>query len=296
MAEICDNNAVEDEAQQQDTKRYWLLEILNAGSYGVVYRGLDTLTREIVAIKHETHGLSKSTMREINILSSLPPHPSIVGIRDVAVDEWWRVFVVMEHMETDLNKWMKSQTKPLTLSELKSIMKQILQGMKFLHENGVMHRDLKPANILINTKKAQVKICDFGLSRPGMGEGPYTPGVVTQWYRAPELLAGVESYSNAIDMWSVGCIMAELVLREALFPGKTEIQQLKYIMQIVGSCPFLLKLRVADAITYEGAPMITAAGMDLLYRLLDLSASSRITAEDALNHIWFKEFYGLLSD
>ncbi|KAH6781840.1 hypothetical protein C2S52_001366 [Perilla frutescens var. hirtella] len=269
--------------------RYHLLNVINHGSYGVVYRAWDKETGEIVAIKHEIEGLSRSTVREIGILQSLPPHPSIVELKDVIIDDHHHdggVFVVMEYVESDLEKLIAAANKkPFTISEVKFVMKQILEGVAFLHGNGVMHRDLKPANILINSKQGRLKICDFGLSRPiGSQSGSYTPGIVTQWYRAPEILLGAKRYSNAIDMWSVGCIMAELVLGQVAFPGNSEVEQLVCI----GRSRRILGERLKG--------LLSASGVDLIQRLLAVDPNRRITADDALHHAWFREFYGLLSD
>ncbi|XP_041998316.1 probable CTD kinase subunit alpha homolog [Salvia splendens] len=131
---------------------------------------------------------------------------------------------------------------------------QILDGVHFLHDNGVMHRDLKPANILINERN-RLNICDFGLSRWENWSGSYTPGMVTQWYRAPEILMGETNYTSAVDMWSVGCIMAELVL----FPGKSEIEQLSLIHSSLG-----------HAMLCTSPLLLTSTGLDLLLSLLAL--------------------------
>ncbi|KAL0394890.1 UNVERIFIED_CONTAM: Cyclin-dependent kinase G-1, partial [Sesamum latifolium] len=163
----------------------------------------DKRTCQIVAMKEEFNGLSTSTLREVSILKALPQHPATVEFKEVVRDDWDRVFVVMEHVENDLARFMAVRRQPMRRNEVKCIMKQLLEGVKFLHENGLMHRDLKPSNILIN-KKGEMKICNFGLSRQFESEsGSYSPRVATLWYRAPEILARVETYSTAIDMWSV---------------------------------------------------------------------------------------------
>ncbi|KAL8557179.1 hypothetical protein ACS0TY_004578 [Phlomoides rotata] len=126
----------------------------------------------------------------MRILTSLPPHPSIVGFKRVIQDDDDRVFVVMEYLRTDLSRFMVDKRRALTLVEIKLMLKQILEGVEYLHEKGLMHRDIKPSNILMNSI-LDLKICDFGLSRHvGSESGSYTPGVVTLWYRAPELLLG----------------------------------------------------------------------------------------------------------
>ncbi|KAK6147363.1 hypothetical protein DH2020_018275 [Rehmannia glutinosa] len=267
--------------------QYELLNVISKGAYGIVYRAQDMNTGEIVAVKHEFHGLSRQTLREINILK-------ILSWKTVNA-----VFVVMEYMENDLERLMNNakKSRPFTLSEVKCLMKQLLEGLAFLHENGVMHRDLKPSNILINQVRGELKICDFGLSRHfGKASGSYTPGLVTLWYRAPELLLGVKKYSCAIDMWSVGCIMAELLLKEVLFRGNSEIQQLESIYMLIGR-PYNheLRLKFATATYFNGAPLLTERGFDLLDKLLAHDPHKRITAREALDHDWFKEYYGFLN-
>ncbi|KAG6385978.1 hypothetical protein SASPL_154861 [Salvia splendens] len=266
---------------QPQLNRYQVLNVVSRGSYGVVYRAWDTESGEVVAIKHELSGLSRSTLREIKILQSLPRHRSIVELKRVTVDERGKVLVVMEFMPSDLSRLIAVRKKPFTALQLKVSMWRILKGVCFLHENGVLHRDLKPSNILIN-EKDRIKICDFGLSRWENGSGSYSPGVGTQWYRAPELLMGETNYTGAIDMWAVGCVMAELVLLKVLFPGDSEIEQLGYIHLTLGpALQMMLSL---------SAPMLTAAGVDLLFSLLALDPNDRITANDALKHPWFLEF------
>ncbi|KAL2242880.1 cyclin-dependent kinase G-2-like [Sesamum indicum] len=277
---------------------YEYMNVISQGSYGVVYRACDKRTGEIVAMKEECCGLSTTTLREIGILKALPQHPAVVEFKEVVLDDWDSVFVVMEHVESDLKRFMDVRRQPLRPNEVKCMMKQLLEGVKFLHDNGVMHRDLKPSNILIN-KKGEVKICDFGLSRQFEREsGSYTPRVVTLWYRAPEILAGAETYSTAIDMWSVGCIMAELLLKEVLFKGKCDREQRTKIYTLLGRGKaddnvFTGKFLAAAA--NSGAPLLSELGFDLLKKLLEYDPDKRITAQAALNHGWFKEFDPLLS-
>lgn len=275
--------------QRQSVARYLNLGVISRGAYGVVHRAWDLKSGEIVAMKEEFHGMSQSTMREISILKSLPRHPSIVELKGVEVDKRRRVFVVMECLEKDLKKWMEGRRlQPYSVGEVKSVMRQILEGVCFLHKHGVMHRDLKPSNILVDTKAApQIKLCDFGLSKqPARESGAHTPGVVTLWYRAPEVLMGATAYWSAVDMWSVGCIMAELVLGHVLFPGVSEIHQLVCIRQVMGA-PHLLRHRLTAVASVDGAPLLSASGFDLLLTLLTCNPHRRITAEQALNHAWF---------
>ncbi|KAL0441871.1 UNVERIFIED_CONTAM: Cyclin-dependent kinase G-1 [Sesamum radiatum] len=272
---------------------YNFLNVISQGSYGVVCKARHRKTLEIVAIKHEFHGLSRSTLREIATLTSLPRHPAVIEFKEVVVDDRDRVFIVMEHVENDLKRFMDVRKKPLNLNEVKCIMKQFLEGVRFLHENGLMHRDLKPSNILIN-RKGGLKICDFGLSRKFASEcRSCCADVGALWYKAPEILIGAETYSCAIDMWSVGFIMAELLLKEVLSKGRCDLEQIAQIYIVLGSGEpddNRLMQKFLAAASSTGAPALTELGFDLLKKLLGYDPEKRITAEAALNHGWFKEF------
>ncbi|XP_074560639.1 cyclin-dependent kinase G-2-like [Curcuma longa] len=291
------------------------LNKIDEGTYGVVYRAKDKKTGEIVALKKvkmekEKEGFPLTSLREINILLSFH-HPSIVDVKEVVVgSELDKIFMVMEYMEHDLKALMETMKKPYSQSEVKCLMLQLLSGVKYLHDNWVLHRDLKTSNILLNNR-GELKICDFGLSRQyGSPLKPYTPLVVTLWYRAPELLLGAKEYSTAIDMWSLGCIMAELLSKEPLFSGKSERDQLDKIFRTLGTpnqsiWPGFAKLPGVKVnfvkqpynklrekfppTSFIGSPTLSEAGFDLLNRLLTYDPDKRITAEAALNHLWFQE-------
>ncbi|KAF2292858.1 hypothetical protein GH714_029402 [Hevea brasiliensis] len=210
----------------------------------------------------------------------------------------------------DLKGLMESMKQPFSQSEVKCLMLQLLEGVKYLHDNWVLHRDLKTSNLLLNNR-GELKICDFGLARQyGSPLKPYTHLVVTLWYRAPELLLGAKQYSTAIDMWSLGCIMAELLAKEPLFNGKTEFDQLDKIFRILGTpnetiWPGFSKLpgvkvnfvkhqynllrKKFPATSFTGSPVLSDSGFDLLNKLLTYDPEKRITADAALNHEWFRE-------
>lgn len=216
------------------------LNKIDEGTYGVVYRARDKKTGEIVALKKvkmekEREGFPLTSLREINILLSFD-HPSVVDVKEVVVgSNLDSIFMVMEYMEHDLKALMETMKQPFSQSEVKCLMLQLFEGVKYLHDNWVLHRDLKTSNLLLNNR-GELKICDFGLARQyGSPLKPYTHLVVTLWYRAPELLLGGKLYSTAIDMWSLGCIMAELLSKEPLFNGKTEVEQLDKIFRILGT-------------------------------------------------------------
>ncbi|VAH33564.1 unnamed protein product [Triticum turgidum subsp. durum] len=261
-------------------------------------------------MEKEREGFPLTSLREINILLSFH-HPSIVDVKEVVVGSSLdSIFMVMEYMEHDLKGVMETMKQPYTQSEVKCLMLQLLEGVKYLHDNWVLHRDLKTSNLLLNNR-GELKICDFGLSRQyGSPLKPYTQLVVTLWYRSPELLLGTKEYSTAIDMWSVGCIMAELLAKEPLFNGKTEFEQLDKIFRTLGTpnekiWPGYAKLpgvkvnfvkqpynRLRDkfpAASFSGRPNLSEAGFDLLNKLLTYDPAKRISAEAALEHPWFSE-------
>ncbi|KAM3358605.1 cyclin-dependent kinase G-2 [Capsicum galapagoense] len=292
------------------------LNRIDEGTYGVVYRAKDKKTGEIVALKKvkmekEREGFPLTSLREINILLSIH-HPSVVDVKEVVVGSSLdSIFMVMEYMEHDLKALMETMKQPFSQSEVKCLMLQLLHGIKYLHDNWVLHRDLKTSNLLLNNR-GELKICDFGLARQyGSPLKPYTHLVVTLWYRAPELLLGAKQYSTAIDMWSLGCIMAELLSKEPLFNGKTEVDQIDKIFRILGTpnetiWPGFSKLpgvkvnfvkhqynnlrkKFQNATAFTGLPILSEAGLDLLNKLLTYDPEKRITADAALNHEWFRE-------
>lgn len=291
------------------------LNKIDEGTYGVVFRARDKKTGEIVALKKvkmekEREGFPMTALREINILLSFH-HSSIVDVKEVVVgSNLDSIFMVMEYMEHDLKALIEMKKHPFSQSEVKCLMLQLLEGVNYLHDNWVLHRDLKTSNILLNNR-GELKICDFGMARQyGSPLKPYTQLVVTLWYRAPELLLGAKQYTTAIDMWSLGCIMAELLSKEPLFNGRTEVDQLDKIFRTLGTPnetiwpgfsklpgvkvnfvkqPYNLLRKKFPAASFTTSPVLSEAGFDLLNRLLTYDPAKRITAEDALNHAWFRE-------
>lgn len=297
---------------------YEKLGKINEGSYGIVYKAKEKKTGEMVALKKlkmgkEREGFPLYYLREINTLLSLD-HPSIVAVREVVVDDSFdgfdSIYMVMDYVEHDLKALMQARKEPFSQSEVKCLMLQLLEGVNYLHDNWVLHRDLKTSNLLLNNK-GELKICDFGMSRQyGTPVKPYTALVVTLWYRAPELLLGAKEYSTAVDMWSVGCIMAELLAGKPLFDGKTELEQLNKIFKTLGTpndriwpgCSQLPGIKTTSVhqqynilhkkfprTSFTGAPALSDLGLDLLSKLLTYDPAKRITAEEALNHHWFRE-------
>lgn len=204
-------------------------------------------------------------------------------------------------METDLHRIIYSR-QPLTIDHVQYFVYQILRGLKYIHSTNVIHRDLKPSNLLVNAN-CDLKICDFGLARGLEDEQPggLTEYVVTRWYRAPEIMLACHEYTKAIDVWSVGCIFAELLLRQAIFPGDDYIAQLRLICEKMGRPPeheldfvtserakrFMLSLPAKPPVPMEvlfPEHKNERQAHSLIRRLLDFHPTTRITTEQALEH------------
>ncbi|KAI9193576.1 kinase-like domain-containing protein [Polychytrium aggregatum] len=287
---------------------YEKLNRIAEGSYGVVYRARDRQTGEIVALKklkleNEKNGFPVTTLREIHSLL-ISKHENIVNVKEIVVtNSLSGIFLVMEFVEHDLKSLMESMSTPFLQSEVKTLMIQLLSAIALLHQNWIVHRDLKTSNLLMNNR-GQIKVADFGLARKfGSPLGHMTQLVVTLWYRAPELLLGATEYNTAVDMWSIGCIFAELVNKEPLFPGRGEIDQLGRVFKLLGtpnekSWPGMMSLPVAKTVTFPNQPVstlrsqfpyLTENGLDLMNKLLAYDPKKRITAEQALRHPYFSE-------
>jgi len=208
-------------------------------------------------------------------------------------------------MEHDLAALLDNTKKPFSEPEIKCLLLQLLQAIAFLHENWIIHRDIKLSNLLFNNK-GQLKLADFGLARYfGYPLQNYTPKVVTLWYRAPELLLGVENYTTAIDMWSVGCIMGEFILNTPLLPGTTEIEQLQLICKLIGHpneniWPGFNQLPGVKNIQIIHQPYNNImerfpnnknkeSFFELLNGLLTYNPERRLTAAESLVHSYFTE-------
>ena len=171
-------------------------------------------------------------LREVKSLKKLN-HPNVVKLKEV-IRENNRLYFVFEYVKGDLLGLMRDSQDLLSESSVRTIIFQILQALAYMHRNGFFHRDLKPENILCSSPD-MVKIADFGLAREIRSSPPYTDYVSTRWYRAPEVLLRSTTYSSPIDLWAVGCIMAELYTRRPLFPGSSEIDQIYKICSIMGT-------------------------------------------------------------
>ncbi|KAJ8763058.1 hypothetical protein K2173_023263 [Erythroxylum novogranatense] len=297
-----------------DANKYKIQEVIGKGSYGVVCSAIDTHTGEKVAIK-KIHDIfehisdAARILREIKLLRLLR-HPDIVEIKHIMLPPSRRdfkdIYVVFELMESDLHQVIKANDD-LTREHYQFFLYQLLRALKYIHTANVYHRDLKPKNILANAN-CKLKICDFGLARVAFSDTPttvfWTDYVATRWYRAPELCGSFFSrYTPAIDIWSIGCIFAEVLTGKPLFPGKNVVHQLDLITDLLGtpSLDTISRVRNDKARRYltsmrKKMPVpfsqkfsnADPLALRLLERLLAFDPKDRPSAEEALADPYFK--------
>jgi serine/threonine protein kinase len=247
-------------------------------------------------------GTPSTAIREISLMKELK-HENIVSLYDVIHTEN-KLMLVFEHMDKDLKKYMdtRGDRGALDAATIKSFMYQLLRGIAFCHENRVLHRDLKPQNLLINNK-GQLKLADFGLARAfGIPVNTFSNEVVTLWYRAPDVLLGSRTYNTSIDIWSAGCIMAELYTGRPLFPGTTNEDQLQRIFRLMGTPSERSWPGISQFPEYKPnfqvyatqdlrliLPQVDTVGLNLLSSMLQLRPDMRISAAEALRHPWFND-------
>ncbi|QRV94578.1 Cdc2 cyclin-dependent kinase [Ceratobasidium sp. AG-Ba] len=280
-------------------------------TYGVVYKARDINTGRIVALKKirleaEDEGVPSTAIREISLLKELKDENVVALLDIVHADN--KLYLVFEFLDMDLKRYMesvnaKNGNRGMDKQIIKKFTHQLLAGLRYCHGHRILHRDLKPQNLLIDTNE-NLKLADFGLARAfGIPLRTYTHEVVTLWYRSPEVLLGSRHYSTAIDMWSVGCIVAEMVMHgQPLFPGDSEIDQIFRIFRLLGTpneevWPGVSQLpdyketfpqwsAVDLAQTVRG---IDSQGLDLIARTLIYDTAQRISAKRALTHPYFDD-------
>ncbi|WPH01062.1 cell division control protein 2 serine/threonine protein kinase [Acrodontium crateriforme] len=315
-------------------ENYQKMEKIGEGTYGVVYKARDLTTpdQRIVALKKirleaEDEGVPSTAIREISLLKEMND-PNIVRLLNIVHADGHKLYLVFEYLDLDLKKYMEAlpvsqggRGKPLPdgvmdgrqghmgLGEgmVKKFTWQLLEGVRYCHAHRVLHRDLKPQNLLID-KEGNLKLADFGLARAfGVPLRTYTHEVVTLWYRAPEILLGGRQYSTGVDMWSVGCIFAEMATRKPLFPGDSEIDEIFKIFRILGtptehewpgvtsfpdfksSFPRWERKADAELVSQDGIRVLGQDGLDLLENLLVYDPAGRISAKQAVHHAYFND-------
>jgi len=286
--------------------RYEKVKHLGEGQFANVYMAKDTETGELVAIKkiklgsraEAKDGVNRTALREIKLLQELH-HENVIGLLDV-IGHRTNIQLVFDFMETDLERVVKDSSIILLPSHIKNIALQTLLGLEYLHMHWILHRDLKPNNLLMNSQ-GRIKIADFGLARfYGSPNRIYTHQVVTRWYRSPELLFGARHYGTGVDMWAIGCIIAELLLRVPIFAGESDLDQLVKISKVLGTpneevWPLVTKLSSFIALKpSEGTSLrhiFSAADDDLINLIsscLTYDPLRRCTASVALQNGYFR--------
>nr|QRE02559.1 hypothetical protein [Otarine gammaherpesvirus 4] len=294
------------------TSRYHVVGVLGAGAYGTVYKAVDTVDGSHVALKSVRvpnegggGGLSGNTLREVALLRRLEAfeHPNVVRLLDVCAkqhnNQETKVTLVFEHLPGDLKSYLRNApSSGVSVDTIKRLLGQCLTGLDFLHSHRIVHRDLKPENILV-TSDGTIKLADFGLARIYSYQMALTPVVVTLWYRAPEVLLQC-TYATPVDMWSVGCIFAEMFRRKPLFCGNSDVSQLGEIFDLLGlpsedDWPQDVPLQRSAFPTQGPRPLQTAvpeieeSGAQLLLEMLTFNPHKRISAFRALQHSYLQQ-------
>ncbi|KAI3405748.2 BUR1 [Candida oxycetoniae] len=309
-------------------KDYEIIHKLGQGTFGVVQKARSKETGELVAIKQllnhsAKEGFPITAMREITILKQLH-HRNVMNIKEMIFEEAHvanpsdlvsqrgSFYTVSPYISSDLVGILENPNIDLKLDEIKCIMKQLLQGTQYIHEQNYLHRDIKAANILVDSNGV-LKIADFGLARvyhgdvprlgmgPGGGEKAYTALVVTRWYRPPEILLGERKYTTSVDLWGIGCVFAELFTGKPILVGKTDAHQAQLIFELVGSPKswpeaaklpnkndFNIGLNCNRTLETRFEKIMPPSAIRLLSGLLTLDPFKRFNALDALDHDFFK--------
>ncbi|ORY35019.1 mitogen-activated protein kinase [Naematelia encephala] len=301
------------------SEHYAVQETVGEGAYGVVVSAVHLASGIQVAIKRinpfDHVMFCQRTLREIKLLRHFR-HENIISILDIILppsyDEFTEVYLVQELMETDLHRVIRSQE--LSDDHCQYFIYQAIRGLKALHSANVLHRDLKPSNLLLNAN-CDLKICDFGLARsaaappdagPNGGNGFMTEYVATRWYRAPEVMLSFQEYTKAIDIWSIGCILAEMINGKPLFPGADYHDQLGLILEVLGTP----NMDDFNEITSEKSreyirtlpltrrrdfailcPKASPKALDFLRKTLTFSPSRRMTVEQCLEHTYLEPYH-----
>lgn len=292
--------------------QYEKMEKIGEGTYGKVYKAKCLQTGRIVALKKtrlemEEEGVPSTTLREISLLKMLSESNHIVKLMSVEHMEENNkpcLYLVFEYLTTDLKKFMdrngKGPAHPLSKDVVKNFLYQLVKGLAHCHKHGVLHRDLKPQNLLVDDTAMCLKIADLGLGRAfSIPVKSYTHEIVTLWYRAPEVLLGSTHYATPVDIWSVGCIFAELARKQPLFPGDCELQQLLHIFRLLGTPSETMWQGVTKLRDWHDwpqwqpqdlqrvFPQLEPEGVDLLKQMLEYDPAKRISAKNALKHPYF---------
>lgn len=306
-------------SQERDRQRFALWTRtwkISESCFGTCYHAVHQQTGETSVMKTckleyaSDDGVPARVLREIGLLKALGPHANILRLLDVFPlhGDIQRLWLRFESCQSDLKQYMKAQQHKLSAACIRSLTCQMLTGLAWCHSQRILHRDLKPQHLLVDTRRGarqSLKLCHFGSARaieaiPGRA---YTFPVTTLWYRAPELLLGAVRYSSAIDVWSAGCVVAEMISGHPLFPGDCEIDELFKIFQMLGTPTEAAWPSVSALPDFNGdfpkwkprparqamphPDRLNDAGVDLVVRCLSYDPSARPTARQACKHPFF---------
>ncbi|KAF6737838.1 Mitogen-activated protein kinase 15 [Oryzias melastigma] len=305
------------EVEEHIFLRYEIKKRLGKGAYGIVWKGVDRKTGETVAVKKIFDAFRNSTdaqrtFREIMFLQEFGDHPNIVKLINVIRAENDKdIYLIFEYMDTDLHAVIKKGSLLKDIHK-RYVMYQLFKAIKYLHSGNVIHRDQKPSNVLLDTD-CVVKLCDFGLARSlnqiqeDSGNPALTEYVATRWYRAPEILLGSTRYTKGVDMWSLGCVLGEMLLGKALFPGTSTINQVEKIMSAIPHPSpediFAIKSEYGSSVIQRMLlkpqvpledllpPSVPHDALNLIKGLLVFNPDKRLTAEQALRHPYVARFH-----
>ena len=292
--------------------KYKKLSKIGEGTYGIVYKAEDIQKKRIVALKKirlkpEEEGIPSTAIREISLLKECK-NKNIIHLIDV-IHTKSKLTLIFEYCETDLKRIMdEKREEKLPLKTIKEYFYQIIKGLNYLHKKKIIHRDLKPQNLLINLEN-KIKICDFGLARGyGVPVKTYTNEVVTLWYRPPDILLGNKIYDISCDIWSAGCIFAEMLLGHPLFSGKNESEQCEQIFHLIGTPDEDTFNWLKESpewntgINGDGFTKVTRKNflttfnqvddqlaIDILDKILVFDPEQRICTDDLLKHPFFQD-------
>ena len=304
-----------EEIEPHILRKFDIIQKLGKGAYGIVWKAIDRKYKQVVALKKVFDAFhnatdAQRTFREVMFLQEINGHENIVRLLNIIKAENNKdIYLVFDFMETDLHAVIRANI----LEEIHKqyIIYQLLKALKYIHSGDLIHRDLKPSNILLNSE-CHAKVADFGLARSVAadnnddGSNPVlTEYVATRWYRAPEILLGSTKYTKAVDMWSVGCILGELIIGKAIFPGTSTLNQIERVLELTGkpkpediesiesqlAWNIIGSINITKKKTYHSFfPKASEVAIDLLKRLLSFNPNNRLTAEESLKHKYVEQF------
>ena len=300
-------------------EKFEIVQKLGMGAYGVVWKAIRRKDQRLVAVKKVFDAFhnktdSQRTYREVMILCGLKGHPNIVNLVSlIRATNNNDLYMVFDYMEADLHTVIKSNI--LSEDPRRYIIYQILKGLKYIHSGQIIHRDLKPSNILVNPQ-CKIQIADFGLSRsviraPDEEDPILTEYIATRWYRAPEIILGAQQYTKAVDVWSVGCILGEMLHGRAIFPGKSTLNQIELILRLTGiptdedleslNCltawNIIKGLNISKPRNWEEFfPGASSDALDFVRLCLQFNPKKRPTVDQLFDHKYVRPFRGSESE